>query len=192
MNQKKIGSFIASLRKEKNMTQLDLANKLQITDRAISKWENGRGMPDISLLEPLCKELDITLNELLSGERLNSNEYETKFEENILNTMKDSKQNIKKSKQTLRFTIFSILLLIVFISSIFLIDINRMNHNQPVLFSTWGLKYAPPIDLKQEEIELAISDYLVNKNDAESKHYNNEKWFVSFHTYLIEEYENGN
>ena len=70
MNQEKIGRFIAELRKEKKMTQIDLANKLGITDRAISKWENGRGMPDLSLLTPLCEILDISINELLSGAKL--------------------------------------------------------------------------------------------------------------------------
>jgi transcriptional regulator with XRE-family HTH domain len=71
MNQEKIGKFICELRKEKNLTQKELADKLNITDRAVSKWENGRGLPDLSLLMPLCKELDISINELLSGERLN-------------------------------------------------------------------------------------------------------------------------
>jgi len=70
VNQEKIGRFIAELRKEKELTQIDLANKLGITDRAISKWENGRGMPDLSLIKPLSDELGITVNELLSGERL--------------------------------------------------------------------------------------------------------------------------
>ena len=62
MNQEQIGKFISALRKEKNMTQIELANKLGITDRAISKWENGRGLPDISLFEPLCNELNISIN----------------------------------------------------------------------------------------------------------------------------------
>ena len=70
MNQEKIGKFIAKLRKEKNMTQIELAESLGITDRAISKWENGRGMPDLSLLTPLCEKLGVSINELLSGERL--------------------------------------------------------------------------------------------------------------------------
>ncbi|MCX4255214.1 MAG: helix-turn-helix transcriptional regulator [Bacilli bacterium] len=60
MNQEKIGKFILKLRKEKNMSQLDLADKIGVTDRAISKWENGKGLPDISLMQPLCKELNIT------------------------------------------------------------------------------------------------------------------------------------
>ena len=61
MDQVKIGKFIAQLRKEKNMTQLDLAKKLGVTDRAISKWENGRGMPELSIIKPLCEELSTTI-----------------------------------------------------------------------------------------------------------------------------------
>ena len=87
MNQEKIGKFIAKLRKEKNMTQLQLSLKLGVTDRAISKWENGRGMPDLSLMKPLCNELGITINDLLSGEVIDKNNYQEKLEENNLNTI---------------------------------------------------------------------------------------------------------
>ena len=66
MDQKKIGAFISELRKEKRMTQKDLAEKLGVTDRAISKWENGRGLPEVSLMKPLCEILEITVNELLA------------------------------------------------------------------------------------------------------------------------------
>ena len=68
MNQKKIGSFIAARRKESGLTQSQLAEKLGITDKAVSKWETGRSMPDLSLFGPLCEQLQITLNELLAGE----------------------------------------------------------------------------------------------------------------------------
>ena len=64
MNQIKIGKFIAELRKEKEMTQKELADKLGVTDRAVSKWENGRGMPDVSLLRKISEILEITVNEL--------------------------------------------------------------------------------------------------------------------------------
>ena len=69
MNQIKIGKFIASQRKKNNLTQKELAYRLGVSDRSISKWENGICMPDLSLFEPLCKELNITYNELLSGEK---------------------------------------------------------------------------------------------------------------------------
>lgn len=74
MNQEKIGKFIAKMRKEKNMTQQELANKLEVTDRAISKWENGRGMPDIAIIKPLCDALGITYNEFIHGEKSNTKE----------------------------------------------------------------------------------------------------------------------
>ena len=69
MNQEKIGKFIAELRKEKNLTQQELADKLGVTDRAVSHWENGRRLPDYSLLKDISKELNIAINELLSGEK---------------------------------------------------------------------------------------------------------------------------
>ncbi len=70
MDQKKIGSFIAARRKDKAMTQSQLAEKLGITDKAISKWETGKSMPDLSLFNPLCKLLHITLRRIYIGQRL--------------------------------------------------------------------------------------------------------------------------
>ena len=70
MNQEKIGSFIAECRRKKKLTQIQLAEKLGITDKAVSKWETGKGLPDASIMIELCDELDISVNELLSGEKL--------------------------------------------------------------------------------------------------------------------------
>ena len=78
MDQKKIGAFIAQCRKEKSLTQIQLAELLDITNQAVSKWENGRGMPDVSLLQPLCDALGISLNELFSGEHISAEEYKEK------------------------------------------------------------------------------------------------------------------
>ena len=75
MNQIKIGKFIAECRKKNNLTQMQLAEKLNITDRAISKWENGKGMPDSSIMLDLCNELKISVNELLCGELIEMNNY---------------------------------------------------------------------------------------------------------------------
>ena len=74
MDQEKIGKFIAQLRKEKKLTQQELANKLGVSDRTVGNWENGRNMPDLSLFKPLCEELGITINDFLSGERINEKE----------------------------------------------------------------------------------------------------------------------
>ena len=76
MNQIEIGKFIAKCRKEKNLTQAQLAEKLNITDRAVSKWETGKSMPDSSIMLELCEILGITVNELLSGEKINMESYE--------------------------------------------------------------------------------------------------------------------
>ena len=95
MNQEKIGKFIAQCRKEKNMTQQDLSEKLGVSSKTVSNWENGRNMPDLSLFKPLCKELDINLNDFLSGEKVKETEYQKKLEENIIKTINFSNNKLK-------------------------------------------------------------------------------------------------
>lgn len=85
MNQEKIGLFIAKCRKEKNMTQEDLAEKLGVSNKSISRWENGKTMMDISLFEPLCKELDISIIELLNGERINDKKKDKLYTKTLIN-----------------------------------------------------------------------------------------------------------
>ena len=96
MNQVKIGKFIAQCRKEKNMTQAELAEKLNITDRAISKWETGKGMPDSSIMLELCDELDISVNELLSGEMIRMDNYNKVAEENFIKFQKEKEDSDKR------------------------------------------------------------------------------------------------
>ena len=84
MNQEKIGGFIAACRKERGLTQAKLAERLGITDRAVSKWENGKSLPDASLMLELCDLLGINVNELLSGERLDMDDYRKMAEENLV------------------------------------------------------------------------------------------------------------
>ncbi len=88
MDQIKIGKFIAKCRKKNNLTQMQLAEKLNITDRAISKWENGKAMPDSGVMLELCNELKISVNELLSGEMIEMNNYNEKVEKNLLDMVK--------------------------------------------------------------------------------------------------------
>ena len=95
MNQEKIGKFIAQCRKEKNMTQQDLSEKLGVSNKTVSNWENGRNMPDLSLFKPLCEELDINLNDFLSGEKVKETEYQKKLEENIINTINFSNNKLR-------------------------------------------------------------------------------------------------
>lgn len=87
MDQEKIGKFIAESRKNKKLTQLELAEKLGVTDRSVSKWENAKCLPDVSLYKPLCKILGISINELLYGEKISKENYQEILEENILNTI---------------------------------------------------------------------------------------------------------
>ena len=96
MDQIMIGKFIASERKRKAYTQKQLSEKLGISDKTISKWERGNGFPEVSLLLPLCKELDITVNELLSGERVSEEDYRKKAEENMVNLMREAQESKKK------------------------------------------------------------------------------------------------
>lgn len=189
MNQIKIGEFIASLRKEQNMTQVDLANKLGITDRAVSKWENGRGMPDLPLIKPLCDALSISVNELFCGEKINEEQFTEKAEENIVNTLSFSEKKIRKTKVVSFVVLASVILAVLILVSLFCIDINKMRNNKSVVFSTWGFDYAPPVDLKEEEIEIVIKDYLIEKLDSEPKHNENEKGFASFKIFLLDEIE---
>lgn len=113
MNQEKIGRFIAECRKKKELTQFQLAEKLGITDKAVSKWETGKGLPDASIMIDLCDELDINVNELLSGERLTQDNYQEKANENIVSMVKVADKNRKiKNKVLLIFVILIVLFLI--------------------------------------------------------------------------------
>ena len=106
MNQEKIGKFIAKLRKEKHLTQEQLAEELGTTSKSISRWENGKTMPDLSLLQPLCNKLDITINDLLNGEKVSKDKYQETLEENIITTI-----NYTNKKMLEKNNLVSILLL---------------------------------------------------------------------------------
>ena len=127
MNQEKIGKFIAKNRKAKKLTQSELGELLGVTDRSISNWENGKNMPDLSLFKPLCDILDISINELMSGEKINNKEYNEKLEENIINTIdyidkKNINYNTKKNIFLLILGIIGIIL------SNFIIKDNEVNN----------------------------------------------------------------
>ena len=94
-----------------------------------------------------------------------------------------------QTKKNIKIILIAILVAITMLAILYFIDIDRMRNNKEVLFSTWGFDYAPPINLQYEEITIAIENYLVEKGDSENKKYDNEKSFVSFKTYLIEEKE---
>ena len=96
MDQVKIGKFIAECRRKTNLTQMQLAEKLNITDRAISKWETGKSLPDSSIMLELCDVLGISVNDLLCGEVVTMDNYNKELENNLLEMMKQKEQADKR------------------------------------------------------------------------------------------------
>ena len=125
MDQIKIGKFIAECRKKNNLTQMQLAEKLNITDRAISKWENGKGMPDSSIMLDLCNELKISVNELLSGEVIKMGVYNEKLEQNLIDMVKQKEESDKRLL-TMEIVI-GVLISIVFFALIFIASFGEMD-----------------------------------------------------------------
>ena len=124
MDQIKIGKFIAECRKNNNLTQMQLAEKLNITDRAISKWENGKGMPDSSIMLDLCKELKISVNELLCGEVIEMNNYNEKLEKNLIDLVKQ-KEEADKRLLSLE-VVIGIITVVMFFSLLFMASFGEM------------------------------------------------------------------
>lgn len=123
MNQIEIGKFIAECRKKNNLTQKQLAEKLNITDRAVSKWENGKSMPDSSIMLELCNELKISVNELLRGEVIEMEDYNKKAEELLIELAKQDEEHNKK----LLFSMYALMIIslmfyfiIILVASLFI------------------------------------------------------------------------
>ena len=153
MNQEKIGKFIAECRKKKNLTQAGLAEKLNITDRAISKWETGKGMPDSSIMLELCDELGINVNELLSGEVIKMENYNLKAEENLL---KMKKQKEEADKRLLHMEILlGILCIVPLLISIIIVMAIPMEEWLGVVITVTGLiplLIATPFAIRIEQV----------------------------------------
>ena len=96
MDQVKTGQFIKACRKEKALTQREVADKLNISEKTVSKWETGNGLPEVGLMLPLCELLEISVNELLSGERLDEKKYFEKAEQNIMSLIQEKAEAKKK------------------------------------------------------------------------------------------------
>ena len=95
MDTNNVGEFIQLSRKAKGFTQKELAEKINVSDKTISKWENGNSLPDTAMLSSLCRVLDISVNELLSGEKLPPKDYSKKAEENIMNLLQENQEHKK-------------------------------------------------------------------------------------------------
>lgn len=119
MNQLKIGQFIATLRKSKKYTQRELSEIIGVTDKTISKWECGNGLPEVSLMIPLCEALEITVNDLLTGNRVSESDYKTRAEENMITLMKQNEENKRNWKNMIvmgTVTVVSFLTLIIIVA----------------------------------------------------------------------------
>ena len=148
MNQEKIGKFIKEKRKEKKLTQEELASILRVSNRTISKWENGVCLPDYAMINDLCKALDITINEFLSGENIDEKSYRNKLEENML---KSINYKVKKNNWKIIITSFIVLML----SILLLLFINHA-----IIFYL---------------VEESINNIKIRKIDVESKKIINDK-----------------
>ena len=116
MDQIKTGNYIAGLRKEKNMTQRELAERINVSDKTISKWETGKSMPDLDCIGVLCETLGVSVNEIISGESLSADDYSRKAEETIMTLMEENEKN---KKGNMAMTIVGIVMLIIAIIMLF-------------------------------------------------------------------------
>ncbi|MBR3868959.1 MAG: helix-turn-helix transcriptional regulator [Clostridia bacterium] len=134
----KIGAFIKVQRTELNMTQKDLAEKIGCTDKAISRWETGKGMPDSSFLVPLAGILGITVNELLTGEKIPEETFTQKSDDNLVEAVQKTETTIKKGKTVKFFLIVAVVFCVFSIS--FLIKTVIDNQNTVTYIGDFGTK----------------------------------------------------
>jgi len=152
MDQIKIGKFIAERRKKNNLTQMQLAEKLNITDRAISKWENGKAMPDSGIMLDLCNELKISVNELLSGEVIEMKNYDKKTEELLLDMQKQKEEADKRLlSMEIVMGIVSIIPLLAAVVIVSTIPLEEWIQTVIVIASLIPLLIATPFALKIEQ-----------------------------------------
>ena len=137
MDQIKIGKFIAAKRKEQKLTQLQLAEKLGLTDRAVSKWETGKSLPDASVMLELCGLLRITVNDLLSGEVVSMEKYNEETEKNLIEMIRQKEQ---ADKRLLSIEVFIAVISIAFLMVLLFIAI-FIKMNDGIRFSLIGFGF---------------------------------------------------
>ena len=170
MDQNKSGKFIAKLRKEKNMTQEQLAEKMGVSINAVSKWERGLSFPDVSLYKKLCKELDINIEELINGEKDESEEAKEKA---IISTIKETNKIKKNSKK-----------LLIILSTIFVIIVCGLIYYNKNL----KVNLVNDSDYLYDEVIGFIREKEFKENpDSKEKDFN---VFYSYHPFGIEKKDN--
>nr|MCR5728494.1 helix-turn-helix domain-containing protein [Lachnospiraceae bacterium] len=118
IDQKKTGLFIAEVRKAKGLTQKQLADEIGVSDKAVSRWETGRGMPDTLIMPELCRTLEININELLSGERLSEDAYSGKAEEHMVDLIRNNEAEKRAGKHTIIGLIMGLIMILLFVAFI--------------------------------------------------------------------------
>lgn len=171
MNQDKIGKFIAKCRKDRKLTQIELAEKLGVTEKSVGNWENGRNMPDLSLFKPLCDILNISINDLMSGEKIDDKNYINTLEENIVNMVADIEQKKTKRKKMMIITFTTIIIMMLIGRSFY------MNYKLDINYDNRVMNY----NISEKEFQFNIKGQSVFNADYTSKVVDN-KIIYFFHS----------
>ena len=169
MDQVKIGKFIAQCRKEKQITQEELGEKLGVTNKTISRWENGHYLPDIEMMQLLSKEFNISINELISGEKIKDSEYKEKAESNLIAVLENSSFTLKEKidfykKKWLKEHIFSNIMSFIFWLAVIIL-LKFQNINIYLLGSISGILTVFIYTLKYNQMMIYVEDKVYKKNE---------------------------
>ena len=169
MDQVKIGKFIAQCRKEKQITQEELGEKLGVTNKTISRWENGHYLPDIEMMQLLSKEFNISINELISGEKIKDSEYKEKAESNLIAVLENSSFTLKEKidfykKKWLKEHIFSNIMSFIF-WLVFMIILKFQNINSYILGSISGIFVVFLYTIKYNQMMIYVEEKVYKKTE---------------------------
>lgn len=157
---KSLGEILKDYRLKAGLSQEYVAHELGVSRQAISKWENGKGLPDVSLMLPLCEVLEINVNELLCAKHLKDEEKEKKAEENIIGALDEN----DKKKRRLRWLSAFLILIVTILGSCFMIDVYHMKNNEEVIFSKWSFDYTPGYDPLNDRVKSAIESFFEDES----------------------------
>ena len=167
MDQVKIGKFIAQCRNEKQITQEELGEKLGVTNKTISRWENGHYLPDIEMMQLLSKEFNISINELISGEKIKDSDYKEKAESNLIAVLENSSFTLKEKiyfykKKWLKEHIFSNIMSFIFWLAVIIL-LKFQNINIYLLGSISGILTVFIYTLKYNQMMIYVEDKVYKK-----------------------------
>ena len=169
MDQVKIGKFIAQCRKEKQITQEELGEKLGVTNKTISRWENGHYLPDIEMMQLLSKEFNVSINELISGEKIKDSDYKEKAESNLIAVLENSSFTLKEKidfykKKWLKEHIFSNIMSFIF-WLVFMIILKFQNINSYILGSISGIFVVFLYTIKYNQMMIYVEEKVYKKTE---------------------------